>query len=175
MRYLIDGYNLLHAMGGLHGQSGPAVLAKARLRLLGFLLGRFGDRAGDVTVVFDAGKAPPGACEAQDHHGIHVRFAVRQEQADDLIEELIRRDAAPGRLTLVSDDRRLQQAARRRHCPVQGCGEFLDRLLRPWQRPAEPPAKPSQGPAERDHWLREFADLDKDPNFKQLFEPFDFM
>ena len=33
--YLIDGYNLLHAMGVLQGRVGPLGLEKARLRLLG--------------------------------------------------------------------------------------------------------------------------------------------
>ena len=38
MHYLIDGYNLLYAMGVIHGRLGPAGLEKARLRLLGGIL-----------------------------------------------------------------------------------------------------------------------------------------
>jgi predicted RNA-binding protein with PIN domain len=173
MRYLIDGYNLLHAMGVLHGQTGPAVLERARLRLLGLLRGRFGERAGDVTVVFDAAHAPANAVEAQDYHGIRVRFAVHESQADDLIEQLIRHDSAPGKLTVVSDDRRLQQAGRRRHCPVQSCGDFLDHIVKPPRQSQQPALKPDGG--DQEYWLKEFADLEKDPNFKELFEPFEFM
>src|SRR4249920_21572 len=171
MRYLIDGYNLLHAMGVLHGQTGPKVLEKARLRLLSMLRGRFEQRTGNVTVVFDAAHAPPGAIEAQDYHGIHVRFAVNEDQADDLIEQIIRQESAPSRLAVVSDDRRLQQAGRRRRCQVQGCGEFLDHILKPKQT-TEPPAKPAAPSEDREHWLKEFADLENDPDFKELFEPF---
>ena len=50
--YLIDGYNLLHAMGILHGRTGPTGLEKARLGLLGLLKGAYGDEASAVTVVF---------------------------------------------------------------------------------------------------------------------------
>src|SRR5258708_7083624 len=102
MRYLIDGYNLLHAMGMIHGRAGPQGLEKARLRLLGLLHGTFGDQTSTVTVVFDAAGAPPGAKDQHDFQGIHVHFAVHQKEADELIEDLIRHDAAPRQLTVVS-------------------------------------------------------------------------
>src|SRR5262245_66096936 len=103
MFYLIDGYNLLHAMGVLRGRVGPQGLEKARGRLLGLLHGAFGDESNHVTVVFDAAKAPPGVDEGQDYHGIQVRFAVGEFEADDVIEELIRRASAPKQLSVVSD------------------------------------------------------------------------
>ena len=56
MRYLIDGYNLIHAMGLLHPNSGT--LANARFGLLDRLAAFFGDNARDLTVVFDAGRVP---------------------------------------------------------------------------------------------------------------------
>src|SRR5262245_54622478 len=62
MFFLIDGYNLLHAMGVLHGRVGPTGLEKARGRLLGLLRGAYAEQEHDhVTVIFDAAKAPPGA------------------------------------------------------------------------------------------------------------------
>src|SRR5438477_11517341 len=111
MSYLIDGYNLLHAMGLLGGRVGPTGLEKARLGLMGLLRAVYGEQAATVTVVFDAAHAPPGTPEAEDYQGIHVRFAVRQEQADDLIEALIHRESSPRQLTVVSDDHRIQRAA----------------------------------------------------------------
>jgi predicted RNA-binding protein with PIN domain len=177
--YLIDGYNLLHAMGVLRGRVGPNGLEKARQRLLGLLAGGFGDEATSVTVVFDAANAPPGAAEALEFRGLHVRFAVRQDEADDLIEELLRRESAPRRVTLVSDDHRLQQAARRRGCSIQGCGDFLDWLARHRrQRTRQLPetAEERARTLGRDTqlWLAEFADLADDPDFRELFAPYDF-
>jgi uncharacterized protein len=179
MPYLIDGYNLLHAMGVLHGRVGPLGLERARRALLGLLLGVYGDEASSLTVVFDAAQAPPGMVEAQDYRGIQVRFAVAHDEADDLIELLIRRESVPRRLTVVSDDRRIQEAARRRRCTVLGCAEFLDQLDRRRgrrkPRPADDPAKPQGGSAgQTQHWLAEFAGLENDPAWKELFDAYEF-
>ncbi len=68
-------------------------------------------------VVFDAHDAPPGLPGTMDHRGLTVRFAVGYEDADSLIEELIRSDSTPRKLVVVSSDHRLQRAARRRRAP----------------------------------------------------------
>lgn len=177
--YLIDGYNLLHAMGLLHGKVGPTGLAKARLGLLGLLWGVYGPEATTVTVVFDAAHAPPGALAEQEYHGIHVRFAVAQEQADDLIEALIRHDSAPKRLTVVTDDHRIRDAAERRRCIVSGCTEYLEWLERHRRekgRPARPadPKPEHLSDEETQHWLREFASLQNDAGLKELSDPPEF-
>jgi hypothetical protein len=174
--YLIDGYNLLYAMGVLlPRRTGPHLLEKARLRLLGLLRGACGEAAAGITVVFDAKLPPPGVPAELEHEGIRVVFAVKEGEADELIEELIRRASVPGRLTVVSDDHRIQQAARRRHCVVQGCGDFLDWLDRQHRpRRAPPPAgagKPGHvSEKETERWLREFADLADEPGWKELFD-----
>jgi predicted RNA-binding protein with PIN domain len=176
MPYLIDGYNLLHAMGVLRGRVGPHGLEKARQRLLGLLQGALGAEASNVTVIFDAAGAPAGAQDEQDYHGIHVRFAVHEEQADDLIEDLIQHDSAPKQLTVVSDDHRLQEAARRRQCRVLACLDFLDELDRTRRahkaKSASEPEKQSSS-KDKERWLRAFADLDHEPEMKELFGPFD--
>lgn len=178
MPYLIDGYNLLHAMGVLHGRAGPTGLEKARLRLLGLLGGAFADEPGQVTVVFDGAGARPGAKAEQDFRGVRVRFALRPQQADDLIEFLIQHDSAPRHLTVVSDDHRIQQAARRRHCAVRPCADFLEeigRRRRPRSSAAPEPEKAQAlSPEEVQRWLEEFADLADDPDVKELFDQFGF-
>jgi predicted RNA-binding protein with PIN domain len=179
MSYLIDGYNLLFALGLPPGQVGPTGLQKARRRLLDLLRAAHGAEASAVTVVFDAAGAPPGAAEVQEYQGLQVRFAIRQPEADDLIELLIRKDSTPRQLTVVSDDHRIQTAAQRRQCVVLGCGDYLD-WLEQQRRAKRPPArqtptKPAASSAEdTQHWLREFADLEHNPEWKDLFEPFDF-
>jgi predicted RNA-binding protein with PIN domain len=175
--YLIDGYNLIHALGLLPRRRAPHLLEKARSGLLGLLHGSLGEQAAAITVVFDAAQAPPGLPAEQDHHGIHVVFAVHEAQADDLIEQLIRQ-ATPGQLTVVSDDHRIQQAARRRSCVVLECGEYLDWLAaqrRP--RSARPAQKEWQKPegvsgAETRRWLEVFGDLENDPAFRELKDLF---
>jgi predicted RNA-binding protein with PIN domain len=166
MRYLIDGYNLLHAMGLLYGKVGPHGLEKARLALLGRLCGAYGDDTGTVTVVFDASRAPPGAVAEENYHGIHVRYALDGE-ADEVIENLIQHEATPRQLTVVSDDHRVQQAGRRRRCLVLGCLDYLEEMERRRRRKLARPqtAKPEGVSAEEaQHWLREFADLADGPD-----------
>jgi uncharacterized protein len=176
MPYLIDGYNLLHAMGIIPKRTGPHGLEKARLRLLGLLQSAHRDDPGQVTVIFDAAHAPPGVPEAEDYQGIHVRFAIRHEQADELIESVIQHHSAPKQLIVVSDDHRIQQAARHRHCPVLPCLDYLDELQR--RRRRRPQAKMSdEKPAtarggEDQEWLRAFAEAEEDPAFKELEYPY---
>jgi hypothetical protein len=175
MRYVIDGYNLLHAVGLLRGRAGPHGLEKARRALLGRLLGSLGAEAAAVTVVFDAARAPAGLTAEEDYQGIRVRYTLGRE-ADDLIEDLIRQDPAPRHLTVISDDRRLREAARRRHCPVVGCLDYLEGLQQRRRLGSEPqsdpPAKPDRlSPAETRRWLEEFADVERDPKLREAFDP----
>jgi predicted RNA-binding protein with PIN domain len=177
--YLIDGYNLLHAMGILRGRVGPHGLEKARQRLLTLLCSAHGEEAGRVTVVFDAGGGRPGSRGEEEFRGLRVCFAVGYDEADDLIEHLIRQAAAPRQLHVISDDHRIRRAARRRHCQVVSCPDYLDALDRlrrpPPRQAAEPPDKAvplSAGDTQK--WLAEFADLADDPDLKTLLGPFDF-
>jgi predicted RNA-binding protein with PIN domain len=164
--YLIDGYNLIHAMVSLGKRVGPGVLEKARLRLLGLLHASLGDRSAAVIVVFDAAGAPPGSVPEHEYHGLKIRFAPKGQQADDVIEDLILHDAAPKQLTVVSNDHRLQQAARRRKAKVLSCEEFLDLLARLRRQQSAPPVGPEkkegETPEETNRLLEEFGDLDGD-------------
>lgn len=174
MRYLIDGYNLLHAMGLLCGKVGPHGLERARLALLNRLLADHGDDTGAVTVVFDASRAPPGAVAEEEYNGIHVRYALDGE-ADEVIENLIQQEATPRQLTIVSDDHRIQQAGNRRRCPVSGCLDYLEEMEhRRRRKPALPEAlvKPERlSSEETQHWLKEFADLVNDPKCREALGP----
>jgi predicted RNA-binding protein with PIN domain len=180
MPFLIDGYNLLYSLGWVRGpQGGPHALEKARRHLLGLLSGVYATEADAITVVFDAAKAPAGTPAVENYQGVHVLYAIRPEQADDLIEELIRHDSAPSRLTVVSDDHRIQTAARRRHCLVMSCADYVEELERQRRerghRDRARPAKPSDlSPEQVETWLREFGDLEHDPQFKELFNPWGF-
>jgi uncharacterized protein len=173
MPFVIDGYNLLHAMGLLGGPVGPNQLAKARAGLIG--LAAAVHVAEPATIVFDARRAPADIATEAVHGLVRVEYATGEE-ADDRIEWLIAHDPAPKRLVIVSDDHRLQQAAKRRGCPSWKCDEYLDwvekerrnRRIRPAiEKPAD------MGPLETERWLAAFGDLDHDPAWDELFGPFD--
>jgi predicted RNA-binding protein with PIN domain len=172
MHYLIDGYNLLHHVGRLPSKR-AANLELARVHLLQLLHSRFSSEAAQVTVVFDAQRAPPNVPKQDSYLGISVHF-TRYEEADDLIETIIRKVATPLQLTVVSNDRRIKEAARRRNCPVVECVEFWEMLLhKPKAQPAPAAASESERPVqsreEVDEWVREFGDLEDDPGYRELF------
>ena len=147
MPLLIDGYNLLHVTGILGRNVGPGSLERARQVLLKFLAKSLdaGDRDA-TTIVFDAANAPWGATTAQQFRGLQIRYAVGYEDADALLEELIRADSAPRRLTVVSSDHRIQRAARRRRATAIDSDVWFEQLRRDRSErsPAPPPreAKP---------------------------------
>ncbi|MCL4207586.1 MAG: NYN domain-containing protein [Pirellulaceae bacterium] len=164
MALIIDGYNLLNATGIAGGGTAGSSLAQSRAALLDFLAARLAaaDRY-TTTVVFDGRNAPPGLAPTFIHRGITVRFARPHREADDLIEELIRSDTSPRRLTVVSSDHRLHRAARRRRAtPIDSevwFRQFEKRPIQPVESVAVPDEAASQlASAELDEWLRIFSD-----------------
>jgi predicted RNA-binding protein with PIN domain len=178
--FIIDGYNLLHAMGILRGKVGPFGLQKARLGLLGLLHATYQERSPQVMVVFDAAHAPAGTSEEEEYKGIRIRWAVKDESADDVIESLIRGASTPTQLTVVTDDRQIQRAARRRRCRVCDCADFLEhakRYRRERLQKVHPneSRKPDQlSEDESQYWLRQFADLEDHPDMKKLSDPIEW-
>jgi predicted RNA-binding protein with PIN domain len=150
--YLIDGYNLLHALGWAPKR--PNKLEPARRKLLDWLADAAPLKSGAATfrVVFDAQEAPAPSV-GQSHRGVLVQFAYRAT-ADDRIEELLDAEATPREVTVVSNDGRLREAARRAGSRGWACRQFLDWLLEaeratPGTPQYRPPEKPD-GPAPAD-------------------------
>jgi len=126
--FLIDGYNLLHAVGWApHGPKGRSLEASRR-RLLDWLADAAGRHPGaTVRVVFDSQKRSSESTEWT-HRGVEVRFA-RGGTADDVIEETLAAAAKPRDVTVVSNDTRLHEAARRAGSAAWGSQEFLDWVI----------------------------------------------
>jgi uncharacterized protein len=127
--FLIDGYNLMHAVGLLRPGLLAGRLEHSRGRFLDWLADAGKGRADTLRVVFDAQGAPTASKEA-DHRGVRVRFAFRKT-ADDEIEELLAAEPHPARVAVVSNDGRVREAGRRRGAAVHTCEEFVDWTLDP--------------------------------------------
>ena len=164
MRYLIDGYNLLYALGLARKNGGRAAWDRGRRQLLDWLADRHGNSAGDVTVIFDAQNSMGGVIE-ETHRGLRV-LRDRGRTADDMIEDLLQEEQSPETLTVVSNDARVREAARRRGTGIQNCDEYVDALMDP--RPSAPVTPPLDEkdvratPEETAKWLRAFGG--KPPN-----------
>ena len=120
MSLIIDGYNLIHAIGLLPAETNkrkypPGKLEEAREGLLRLLIkGLSAEAAHQTTVVFDALEPPEFLPDAYRQNGIKILFARDYWDADELIIELILKHARGAHLTVVSSDHRIQAAARRR-------------------------------------------------------------
>lgn len=162
MTFLIDGYNLMHAVGLVGRATLAPLFERARVRFLDWLADGVKGRTASVRVVFDAQQAPVPSLEML-HRGVRVRFAF-QRTADDVIEELVAVEPRPHMVTVVSNDSRIREAARRAECGVASCQEFTDWLIGGAAeyrggpaRPAAEPDKPEPDASETDELLRAFS------------------
>jgi predicted RNA-binding protein with PIN domain len=175
---LIDGYNLMHALGFVNPRTKSAGLVAARRRFLDYVAERVHGRDLHVAVVFDASNAPPHVEAETQYRGMTV-YSAKHQEADDLIEELIHRQAAPKQLVVVSNDRRLRKAAERRRCGYLRSDAFLDWLDRVGEGRDAPPRAEAGEKALPTHsleeWLREFGHLDQDSTLgKPFHQPDEF-
>ena len=161
---LIDGYNLMHAVGLARRSYGPGDLEVCRNRLLQQLAARLTPAAADrTTVVFDAFGSDDNSQRRQVRHGVTVIYAPAGTDADSELERMVAADSAPKQLLVVSSDHRLHRAAQRRKAKVIDSDVFWESLEH----------ESAQSGARHDHqrlptdtafWLQEFADLDSGLN-----------
>lgn len=144
MTVLIDGYNFAHAAGFVRASMRPAEFRAARESMLGYLSDRCPDGA-DVLVVFDGKNAPRHTGELRAGR-LRVRYS-QAEVADDTIESLLSRHTRAMAWTLVSNDTRLHESARRRACRVWSHADLLDWLAEPTPAPKPVPRAKGEKPA----------------------------
>ena len=157
MPVIVDGNNLLHFARQAE-QEGP-LLGRS---LLCHKLGQWAQRRKErVHVVFD-GPAPNRELAAQISGPIIQVSYSGSRTADAVLKSILENDSAARRLLVVSSDREIARAAKRRRAQVMRSDEFwalvrLD-LARPMPERVEPPEKwAGLEPAATDHWLREFG------------------
>jgi len=160
MRYLIDGYNLMYALGLVRKNGGRAAWERGRRTLLDWLADRNGDGAAAVTVIFDAQNSLGGVVQ-ETHRGLRV-MRDRGRTADEMIEDLLQDERSPQTLTVVSNDARVRDAATQRGADLRRCEEYVDELIAPrkaTESPAPGQEKPDGAtPEETAEWLRAFDD-----------------
>jgi uncharacterized protein len=179
MRWLIDGYNLMHSAGRISPMLGREGFRRARRRFLDDLATILpAERDNEVTVVFDASVPPGDFPVSSTYHGLRVVFAVGDEDADSRIEEIIGHDSSPKTLTVVSSDHRIRQAASRRRAHPLTADEFWDRKdhLRVATRPSveTETSADRDGPIDADeaaYWVEAFHDAEEVPGASEVLSP----
>lgn len=143
--FLIDGYNLLHAMARGRATS------EARDRLIALIESYC--RAGGyrARVVFDATR---GMRRREERGPIEIRSVAQGRTADEEILEALEGTADRTEFTVVSNDLAIVKAAEKKQIQVLACGDFARQLLRP---PDAPEKADSASSSEVEYWMREFG------------------
>jgi predicted RNA-binding protein with PIN domain len=131
VRFLIDGYNLMHAAGlAVPEHSGPKSMEAARKRFLDWMADSPGIRKAieppAIRILFDAQNSHKDH-GTKTYRSLVVTFSFKAT-ADDYIELLVAREPQPEKLHVVSNDHRLERAAKRAKCLPMSCETFLDWL-----------------------------------------------
>ncbi|MEM6333256.1 MAG: NYN domain-containing protein [Planctomycetota bacterium] len=155
---LIDAYNVLHT-------TMPPVLAGLDEAGLCVAITRSAFRRHRAVVVCD-GRVKPLGPDASPVDGVDLLYSGPSRSADDVIIERIDASSTPRRLTVVSTDRQIRAAARRRRCKSLTSDEFIAAVAESLDRTPPPPrnAKPA-GPLSDNQvqrWLRHFGIDDAD-------------
>ncbi|MBK9974019.1 MAG: NYN domain-containing protein [Planctomycetes bacterium] len=124
--YVIDGYNLQHALARHNVLPGDFGRARARLiELLGHLARR---ESTNLRIFFDGapGQLAPGEIS---YPGVSVLFCGEGiESADHAVREYVENSAHPGKLRVVSSDRAVARACKLSGAKVMSAQDMADRL-----------------------------------------------
>jgi predicted RNA-binding protein with PIN domain len=153
---IIDGNNLLHAVYKIDQES-ISIHAIELCRIVSRYLKLIGR---DGEIVFD-GVGPKDKSPFENIEIPEVFFAGAGADADSVIEEKIRLNSAPKRLTIVSSDRRLRKAAHTRTATAVKSEEFWEQLQKQLskKRPIPEPKAKREGISEIEtkQWLDFFG------------------
>lgn len=166
MYILVDGYNLLHAIGFHEPLSIPGNLERARRNTLDKLATYLTpEQCQKTIVIFDSGFRSRERPKQYEYRGIRVEFSFGFDDADSMIEGLIRKHQVPQKLLVVSSDHRIQNAARRRQSRFVDSDVWMDQLEHPArnrERDNPDPSKPTlSGDAE--YWMNWFDAGEDEP------------
>ena len=166
---IIDAYNVLH----LPMPQSLAGLDEARLCLA---ISRSAYRDRTATVVCD-GRPKPHIPSESPVSSVRMLYSGTSNSADDLIISLIDASTSPRKITVVTNDRVIKRAAKRRRASILSSEAFIQRLDQTlgYIPPLPKSAKPDLSPVPEDQvrgWLEEFGvtaeDIANDPIFQEL-------
>ena len=155
MPIIIDGHNLLHSIQK-NGDDYEPVSDVQLCRIISRYLNLIRE---DGEIIFD-GTGPPDKSGFDNISNLEVFFAGLGSDADTVIEDKIEANTAPKRLTVVSSDRRIAKAARRRKVTMIKSLVFWENLRKELSRkrgPKEPTEKRrGLSESETEQWLKFF-------------------
>ena len=156
MPLIIDGYNLLHSIHETN-EDCDTISDIQLCRIVDIFLTQTGQKG---EIIFD-GTGPPDKEKFDNMSKLDVFFAGVAGDADAVIENKVKASTAPKRLTIVSNDRRVRQAARAKRAAAIKSNVFWGNLRKQLSRrkTAREPAEKRRGlsESETEQWLKFFG------------------
>ncbi len=157
MALIIDGYNLLRIIEAESDSAAPMDVKELCDKLRAYLK----TAKENAKIVFD-GTGPLDKTGIEGGGRLSVIFSGTHREADDIIEDLIRTDSAARLLKVVSNDRRIKHAAKKKKATPVPCDDFWKQLIKTTEqanrRIAEPKGKAGGiTESETDLWMKEFG------------------
>ena len=153
---IIDGHNLLHSIVKIEHESEPI----SDIQLC-WVVSRYLKLIGEKGEIIFDGTGPRDKSRFDNIDKLEVFFAGLGTDADTVIENKIRANTAPKRLSIVSSDRRLRDSARTRKATAIKSEVFWDNLQKQLRRKRtvkEPEAKRfGLSESETKQWLKFFG------------------
>ena len=153
---IIDGHNLLHSIVKIDNESGPISDVQ-----LCWVISRYLKAVGEKGEIIFDGTGPRDKSRFDNIENLEVFFAGLGSDADTVIENKIKASTAPKRLSIVSSDRRLRDAARARKATSIKSEVFWDNLHKQLKRkkPVKEPEAKRTGLSESEtkQWLEIFG------------------
>ena len=153
---IIDGYNLLWST-----QERSENFESISDVQLCYIIGRYLKQTGQKGEIIFDGVGPPDKDGFDNISNLEVFFVGTATDADTVIEDKIRANTAPKRLTVVSSDRRLRDAAKARKAIALKSEVFwgdIQKQLSRKKTASEPAAKRlGLSESETEQWLKFFG------------------
>ncbi len=158
MPVVIDGNNLLYAAQS----AGTTELLMGRSMLCDTLSRWAERRSAHVHIVFDGPQPNPALAVQIGKPHVEVSFSGAGVSADAVVIERIERDSAARRLLVVSSDRAIVRAAKRRRARAMRSEDFWAAVQRDLARPRRQRVEPEEkeaglGADATREWLEEFG------------------
>ena len=131
MPYLFDGYNVYHAANRIL-EEWLSITPLTLCNLISEDMRLQGERG---TVVFDGVQPRGGPGKIEPGGYVKIIYSGPQSDADTRMEELIGKNSAPRQLIVVSSDRQIFKAARRRRAKTMTSAVYLRELIKRRQKP----------------------------------------
>ncbi|MEN6386209.1 MAG: NYN domain-containing protein [Phycisphaerales bacterium] len=154
---IIDGYNLLYAVQALLEEQ-TEITDVQICQIIGEFLYR---TKGKGSIIFD-GTGPKDKSPFNNLFNLEVLFSGPGREADDVIEKLILKNTAPRNLQVISSDRRIKDAAKKRKADAVDCVDFWLDMLKQLEKKQKQQPEPKEKflgltDAETEYWLKEFG------------------